>query len=360
MRLGRSGSVLLALLLVGAVAPPSAPADEGQADEQPADPSGLDDAEAKRRLGILRKRAAEYWRERKKLVVRCPECKGQGKVRMGRTGPFLACPTCNARKVYVEEEPWRACFYDMRTRAFRLQEKILDRVMQALGAARKGKSTPEQVTKYSIKGDELVDATHALVFVEQNKENVARPQRWIWTEDVGEDPTWFVYEAEVDGPWPGEEAKEEPPPEPATPEPVAPRTSPPPSRPPEPTPPTPPPSRPAGPQDRDTLESSKELVKRWGEERDDMLARVVRVELGLAKVEGHEEEVGNAKTFLGDVKGWLEEVKPFYERAKKEVEEEGKGVLLSDRLKINTFHFKMHRRLELVEQMLIALVPDLD
>jgi len=357
VRPGFLGFLLLASLLLGGVSPPPACAEEEQAEEQPADEAGaLDEAEAKRRLGFLKKRATEWWRERKKMVVRCPECKGQGKVRMGRTGPLLACPTCNARKVYVEEEPWRACFYDLRTRAFRLQEKMLDRVMRALEAARKGNDMPEQVKKYDLKAEELVDATHGLVHVEKNNEGVARPQRWIWAADVGEEPTWFLYEAEVDGPWPGEEEKEEPPPE--APEP--PKPQPPRPRPVEPTPPTPPRTQPAGPQDRDTLESSKELVKRWGEEHDDMLARVVRIELGIAKVEGHEEEVGNAKTFLADVKGWLEEVKPAYERAKKDVEENGQGVLLSDRLRINTFHFKMHRRLELIEQMLIALVPDLN
>ena len=41
------------------------------------------------------------------------------------------------------------------------------------------------------------------------------------------------------------------------------------------------------------------------------------------------------------------------------VEELGKGVRMEDRLKINTIHFKAHRRLELVERMLSGIVPDL-
>lgn len=355
MRPGFRRTLLLAFLLLGSVSPPAALADEEPAEEK----GGLDEAETKRRLGFLKKRAAEWWRDRKRMVDRCPECKGQGKVRMGRSGPLLACPTCGARKVYIEEDEWRACFYDMRTPAFRLQEKILDRLMAALEAARKGRNAPEQVKKYSIKGVELVDDQHALVHVEKNRENVARPQRWIWDSDVGEDPTWFLYESEVDGPWPGEEVKEEPPPTPEPPKPPTPQPSPPVNRPPEPPPHTPPPGRPP-PQDRDEIEASKKLVERWEEERNDWTARVIRIELALAEVEDHEETVKNAQTFIAEIKGWLEEVKPFYERAKKEVEEDGLGVLLSDRLKINTLHFRAHRRLELVEKMLVAVAPDLD
>ena len=114
-----------------------------------------------------------------------------------------------------------------------------------------------------------------------------------------------------------------------------------------------------GPQDRDEIEASKQLVEKWGEDRNDMAARVVRIELGLGSVEGHEETVKQAKAFMTEVKTWMEEVKPIYDRAKEDVEENGLRVLLADRIKVNTKHFNAFRRLELTEKMLIVLVPDL-
>ena len=50
---------------------------------------------------------------------------------------------------------------------------------------------------------------------------------------------------------------------------------------------------------------------------------------------------------------------PSYERAKKEFEEEGLGVRMHDRVKVNTSHVKAHRRLILVEEMLKIIVPGL-
>ncbi|MFV1959214.1 MAG: hypothetical protein ACC662_07355 [Planctomycetota bacterium] len=129
-----------------------------------------------------------------------------------------------------------------------------------------------------------------------------------------------------------------------------------------PPPPEPAPAEPTPRTDehpREEREKSLARIKQWSEERNDASARVIRIELGLKGVKGHEEDVANAQKFLGDVKGWLDEEKPSYERARREVEEKGLGIRLDDRIKVNTLHFKAYRRLGLIEEMLIAVLPDL-
>lgn len=321
---------------------------------------GLPPAEVKQLTKKLKARAKSWWSHRKRVATPCRECKGTGKVRWGggRSGPLVACPKCGATKIYVDEKEFLYCEYEMRTPTFRLQEGVLEILAEELALARRGRPFPDIVKRYSIKAVELVDGAHGIVHVKKNKESVARPQHWVRAREAGEDPDWYVYDKTVDGAWPGEEE-----PEPETPEKPAPGPS---TR--QPTRPRPPPRaeplparrEPArGPQDRDEIAASKALVKTWAEDRNDMTARVIRIELGLAQVEGHEETVAQAKVFVAEVKKWMEEVKPAYERAMREVEEEGLGVLLADRLKVNTRHFKAFRRLELTEKMLIVLVPDL-
>jgi len=330
------------------------------AEEEPA-AEGIPAAEVKKLTKDLKARAKSWWSHRKRMATPCRECKGTGKVRWGggRSGPLVACPKCTATKLYVDEEEFLYCEYEMRTPTFRLQEDVLSILAEELTLARKGRPFPDVVKKYSIKEIELVDSAHGIVHVKSNKESVARPQRWIRAREAGEDPDWYLYDKTVDGPWPGEE--DAAPAKPDTQEPKRPTNQP--SRPrpsvPRAEPAAPRRQQPRGPQDRDDVEASKRLVAKWEEDRNDMTARVIRIELGLAKVEGHDETVAQAKVFMSEVKGWMEEVKPAYEKAKREVEEEGLGVLLADRLKVNTKHFKAFRRLELTENMLIVLVPDL-
>lgn len=335
----------------------SAPGVRAFAEEAPSE-EGISAEEAKQLTRALKARAKSWWSHRKRVATPCRECKGTGKVHFGggRSGPLVACPKCRATGIYVDEEEFLTCEHEMRTPTFRLQEDVLAILAEELALARKGQPFPDVVKRYQIKEIELVDDAHGIVHVKKSGDSVARPQRWIRAREAGEDPDWYLYDKTVDGPWPGEETARPEKPEPMTPKPSTGKTP----RPiPRAAPPPPTRREPRGPQDRDDVESSKRLVEKWGEDRNDMTARVVRIELGLAQVEGHEETVAQAKVFLGEVKAWMEEVEPIYEKAKREVEEEGLGVLLADRLKVNTKHFKAFRRLELTEKMLIVLVPDL-
>ena len=330
------------------------------AGEEPPE-EGISAAEAKQLTKELQARAKSWWNHRKRMATPCRECKGTGKVRWGggRSGPLVACPKCNATRLYVDEEEFLVCEHEMRTPTFRLQEDIRGILAEELGLARRGRPFPDVVKRYAIKEIELVDDAHGIVHVKKDGDSVARPQRWIRAREAGEEPDWYLYDKTVDGAWPGEEKPEpeqpdKPTPEPSTSQPVRP------ARPiPRAAPPPPRREQPLGPQDRDEVEASKQLVEKWEEDRNDMTARVIRIELGIAKVEGHEDTVAQVKVFLDEIKAWMEEVKPVYERAKKDVEEDGLGVLLADRIKVNTKHFKAFRRLELTEKMLVVLVPDL-
>ena len=359
MRFRRFALLSFALLVLGVAPALRVRAEEAPSEEAPPE-EGLSDAEVRQLTKELKVRAKNWWNHRRRMAIDCPECKGTGKVRWGgsRSGPLVACAECNATKIFVDEKEFLACEHEMRTPTFRLQEDVLGILAEELVLARKGRPSPDVVKRYAIKEIELVDDVHAIVHVKKDRDSVARPQRWVRAREAGEDPDWYLYDP-VDGPWPGEEK-----PAAGTPEkPTPPQPSEEPERRPRPVPRSqPPPARrepTRGPQDRDEIEASKQLVEKWGEDRNDMTARVIRIELGLAKVEGNEDTVAQARVFLGEIKAWMEEVKPVYERAKKEVEEEGLGVLLADRLKVNTKHFKAFRRLELTEKMLIVLVPDL-
>jgi len=266
--------------------------------------------------------------------------------------------------MYIDKSDFRHCFYELRSPAFRMQEDARARVTEEFVAAQAGNPVPVIIKSYSLKQMEIVDATHGIAYIKKNGDSVARPQRWILAKEGRKPATWFFYESVADGPWPGEEAPTDPrgreeamPEEPET---FAPLPTEP--EPPVVAPPLAEPSEPVAREkepERATREESLPLVMKWTEERNDCAARVIRIEMGLDEVEGYEEKVAAARRFVKEIKGWLDEEKASYERALSEVEEQDLGVRLGDRLKINTIHFKAHRRLELVEQMLVAILPEL-
>ncbi len=360
MRLRALAIPVVLLLVVGILGPRPTRAEEDPVTD------GLDARERKRLQGSLRSRAATWWRCRKPMAKICPQCKGSGKVRWrrGRRRTIVDCPKCDGHKLYVDKADFRRCYYDLRSPGFRSREDSQQLATDEFVAARSGHARPEIIKSYSLKEVVLLDPSHGLIYVKKNRDSVARPQRWILAKERRKPATWFFYDARADGPWPGEDGVRQPDPEPerpaeppdvAPPGPPLPDTQPPIVEPPPPEPRSEPETR----HERVTPEVSVPLIKTWTEERNDCEARVIRIEMGLDEVEGHEEKVLTARRFVKEIKGWLEEEKESYERARQEVEEQGLGVRLDDRLKINTIHFKMHRRLELVERMLIAIVPGL-
>ena len=272
--------------------------------------------------------------------------------RVRRRIQLVDCPKCDGFKMHVDKDVYRRLFYDMRSPEFRMQEEIRAKVTAEYVKAKEGHPFPVVIKRYKVAKIEVVDATHGIVYVEKNKDSVARPQEWVWSKEPGKSSTWFLYDAQADGAWP---SPEDVAPEPPTPEP-APEPAPPVAPAPVPEP-APPPKRDEHP--RDDLEASQPLVKRWIEEVGDVRARVIRIELGLEAVEGHEKTVEEARGFLEAIDGWLADAKPVIEECREDVEEHALGVRMDYRLKVNTLLFRAHRRLELTEKMLVVVIPDL-
>ena len=145
-----------------------------------------------------------------------------------------------------------------------------------------------------------------------------------------------------------------PEPEPPTPTPVPPVEAPT-SPEPEPTPPPRPDAH-----EREGLPASVELVKRWGEERGDLHARVVRIELGLEGVEGHEKKVADARKFLSEIEAWLAEAEPFYEQAARRSRSRAWASAWTTGSRSTRCTSGRSAGLELTEKMLIAVMPDPD
>ncbi|MFV1958917.1 MAG: hypothetical protein ACC662_05835, partial [Planctomycetota bacterium] len=170
-------------------------------------PPGMTEKQVRVLRSKLRSRAVEWWIRRKKLAMVCPQCRGTGKVRWRRRRRrvLVDCPKCDGHKIYVSKDEYRRCFYDMRSPAYRLQEGIQARATQEFKEARNGNPFPTILEHYAIKDAKVVDATHGIVWVEQNKDSVARPQAWILGKEARKPATWYFYDAVADGPWPTEE-----------------------------------------------------------------------------------------------------------------------------------------------------------
>lgn len=188
IRLGRA--LFLVCLSLACAGTPDARAEDESCSE----------AELGRRKAKLRPRASEWWRTRKRLVFVCPQCKGQGKVRYRRRR-VVDCPKCDGNRKVVDAKRYRKLFYDMRSPAFRSREGIQDRLTREYESARTGSPWPEEITKYHIDEVELVGERHGLVYVERNREDVAKPQRWVWAEDEKGRCHWCLWDEAADGPW---------------------------------------------------------------------------------------------------------------------------------------------------------------
>lgn len=186
--LQRSMTAILAAVLVSAL---SMVAAEGPASA----PAGVDLAA---RARSLRSTADAWWAQRRKLGVVCFQCRGTGQVLYKRA--VHTCPKCDGRKRVVPADVYRTIWYEMRSPAFRAQEGVRQRMEQEYKQALSD-GVPE-VFQSKVERHELVDATHGLVHVTENKDTTARPQRWIWAEEPGKKPGWWLWDAGADGEWP--------------------------------------------------------------------------------------------------------------------------------------------------------------
>jgi hypothetical protein len=159
---------------------------------------GLSAAEGKTRQSRLQTRVNEWWNLRKRLVRTCHHCNGRGLVRWGRS--WNTCPTCKGRKRVLDAKAYRALHYDMKTEAYRLLEDVRDDLEERYLREAAG-DFPLDVDRFKIDRIQWCDAEHAEVFVLENRDSVARGQRWIF---VGKE--WFVWDALSKEGWPGEAA----------------------------------------------------------------------------------------------------------------------------------------------------------
>jgi hypothetical protein len=156
------------------------------------------------RLKRLKARAETWWNARKGLVKTCDRCGGVGRIRWGRQ--IRECPECDGRKRKVPADVYRKLYYDMRSPAFRLQDGIQARVEDEYKVANGGQ-WPMDVDRFKITEQSLVDATHGVVLVIENKDTVARPQRWVWADEKEDKGEWWLWDETADGPWPAQKAE---------------------------------------------------------------------------------------------------------------------------------------------------------
>jgi hypothetical protein len=166
-----------------------------RAEESPADP------EIATRTRALKARAETWWTARKKMVGKCSQCGGQGKIRWHRG--IHDCPKCDGRRRHMPADVYRRLNLEMKSPAFRLKEGAREKMEADYRTCLAG-AWPPEIDKFKIEKVELVDKDHGLVYVVENADSVSRPQRWVWAEEKAKGD-WWLYEAHADGPWPGGE-----------------------------------------------------------------------------------------------------------------------------------------------------------
>lgn len=164
---------------------------------EPPAPAAATDVTA--RLKALRSRAEAWWAQRRKLGVVCYQCRGTGQVLYRRA--MHTCPKCDGRKRLAPAEVYREIWYEARSPAFRAREGTRERLEAEYKAALRS-GVPE-VFQVRIERHEMVDDVHGVVYVAENKDATARPQRWIWAEEVGRQAGWWLWDEGADGGWPG-------------------------------------------------------------------------------------------------------------------------------------------------------------
>lgn len=169
-----------------------------QARSAPPDPFAEPDPVAL--VKSLRKRADQWWTARQRAAVKCTLCAGSGRVLY--RGSVQQCWRCRGGgKLYVKDN-WKLLLYDMRSPAFRALPDSRERASEEYLTLDDGRG-PRLITSYKIHRIQLVDLTHGVAWVIDNKDTVARPYNWIWSKDpTTEKADWWVYEPRIDGDWP--------------------------------------------------------------------------------------------------------------------------------------------------------------
>lgn len=187
-------------------------------DAPPTKPAAAPTAEQRALADKLRTRVTEWCNARKQLSQAvCDTCRGWGQVQE-KMGRIVTCPTCDGRKVAIRRAAFRKVAYEMKSPAWRSQDRARELAGEAYDAANRSSTASGFLRSFRIDRVELVGAEHGIAWVFEGTDTVARESRWVLSiEPSTKTAAWFIYDASVDGPWPPDApppSAEETPPEP--------------------------------------------------------------------------------------------------------------------------------------------------
>lgn len=96
----------------------------------------------------------------------------------------------------------RKVLYEMRSPTWRKRDTSRDEATAEFRTWRLADAWKIAPRKFKYTRGELVDARHALAFVIEGLDNVARTSRWVLDAEDGKKPDWFLWMEAGDGPWP--------------------------------------------------------------------------------------------------------------------------------------------------------------
>lgn len=167
----------------------------------PAQPS----AEEAKALTALKRRVGEWMAARRGLLDECPNCNGSGRITsvVGPRAVARTCGRCEGAGKAFSKVLGRKLLYDLRSPAWRLRPNAqaeADAEFKALRIADGARLCPKS---WTWERGELVDADHAIAYVFEGADSVARPSQWILATDPRtKAATWFLWMEVADGRWP--------------------------------------------------------------------------------------------------------------------------------------------------------------
>jgi len=145
----------------------------------------------------LKQRATAWMLAREGLVIKCPECGGEGwkQKTVGRRIEHYQCSRCSGeRNVYSAKQWDRVTAY--RSPAWRSSKGAREREKQEFAAFRMENAAEIAPKSYSWVSIELANETHGITNDRREGETY-----WIFATQ-GKEATWFLWNEAADGPWP--------------------------------------------------------------------------------------------------------------------------------------------------------------
>lgn len=181
-----------------------------------AEDAKLSRSEEKRRIGLLRSRARAAYRAQQKMTRSCYRCGASGLItintlkRKPNGEQYWAfervetCPSCNGRKFHYDDTGYQILYWEMRSPRFRSQEGVRRGDYEDSKRSEFEVTNPSRLSLANLRKTELVSPIHGLTTFKGEYGRLLKI-RWIWAREKNRG-NWFLYEPDVDGTWPGEEA----------------------------------------------------------------------------------------------------------------------------------------------------------